>query len=286
MHLHPAYRRQRSRLWTMLLRGTRLSSLLATLSLLNGCVLAVATEIPQNDPPSATVSTDWEVIAPGLERRTYLPLPGNPLVQLIALRIDPSLYDLRVHYRPGEPLPLGDWQATLPDAVALVNANFFDRDNQVVGLLIADGVRYGETLRGRGGTLFVQDGQPGIQSHRVTPYGGEAYDQAVQAFPMLVTNGQASYTNSRDLDVARRTAAAVDEQGHVILLATTLLGIRLTDLSRFLAESDMNISAALNLDGGGSTMMSIIAPDSSEAPFLLRSFDPVPAVLAVYRKGN
>lgn len=41
---------------------------------------------------------------------------------------------------------------------------------------------------------------------------------------------------------------------------------------------------AFNLDGGGSTMLFLAAPGEPE--YSLPSFDPVPAVLAVYPRGS
>jgi hypothetical protein len=41
----------------------------------------------------------------------------------------------------------------------------------------------------------------------------------------------------------------------------------------------MNIVYALNMDGGGSTMMTV-----NPLNYTIRSFDPVPAVLAVYKR--
>jgi len=60
-------------------------------------------------------------------------------------------------------------------------------------------------------------------------------------------------------------------------MVTPLLGPTLLDLSAFLAQSDMDLVNAFNLDGGGSTMM-VIAPED----YLIASRDPVPAVLAIY----
>jgi hypothetical protein len=63
-------------------------------------------------------------------------------------------------------------------------------------------------------------------------------------------------------------------------MVTPLVGIRLVELSEYLASSDMELVNAVNLDGGGSTMMYLNVPGTPE--FLLRSLDAVPAVLAVY----
>ncbi|HLU12030.1 MAG TPA: phosphodiester glycosidase family protein, partial [Oceanobacillus sp.] len=254
-------------------------------SLLSGCMLS------QNFPPTATtiqptVDTSpaeevWETLAPGLERRVYRPGGEYTLTQFVVLRIDPALYTFRAHYRPGQPLSLQGWRENLPDAVAFVNANFFDPQNNALGLLVADGVVYGQAFPGYGGMLQVQNGQVRVRSNIVEPYVGEPLEQAVQAFPVLVTNGQASYANTQGDRISRRTVVGQDSTGRIILMVTaSFVGMRLVDLSNYLPTTDLDLVTAVNLDGGGSTMMAINVP----SPFQVLSFDAVPAVLAVYAR--
>jgi hypothetical protein len=66
-------------------------------------------------------------------------------------------------------------------------------------------------------------------------------------------------------------------------MVTPLLGITLADLSTYLVTTDMNIIHAINLDGGGSSMLYYHTP-GAQSPFMLPSIDPVPAVLAVYAR--
>ncbi len=225
--------------------------------------------------------TSWVTLAPGLEQRLYFPNPANPLVQIAALRIDPALYTFRVHYRPGEPLTLQGWLETLPGVVAFVNGNFFDGQGQALGMVIADGAIFGQSYTERGGTFLVQNGQPLVRSNILEPYQGEPFEQAIQAFPMLVTDGQPSYTNRADRDVSRRTVVAQDSSGRVILLATPLVGMTLADLASYLPTTDLHVMNALNLDGGGSTLLYAGVGDTD---YTLRSFDAVPVVLAVYAR--
>ncbi len=93
------------------------------------------------------------------------------------------------------------------------------------------------------------------------PYLGEPLEQAVQAFPMLITNGQASFSNPQNDRITRRTVAGQDTQGRIVLLVTaSVVGMRLVDLSSYLASTDLNLVNAVNLDGGGSTLLSLNVP--------------------------
>ncbi len=260
----------------------RLSSFLTAATLLSACLQQVPPPSPSNAPDTQgapTINTVvWELLAPGLERRTIRP-NNSLLVSFTVLRIDPALFAFRTHYRPDDPLTVTGWRDALPGVVALINANFFDRANRILGLLIADGVTYGESYRDRGGMFYIDnDGNIGIRSMIPEPYQGEAFAQAVQAFPVLVTDGTASFDNSRGDSLSRRTAIGIDGDGRVLwIVSSSLLGLRLTDLSAYLPTTDLGLVDAFNLDGGGSTML---YTEDEQIP----SFDPVPAVLAIYAK--
>lgn len=253
---------------------------IATFLLTVNCTLSVS--LPLVPTPTPTMPPDaagWNTLAPGLEHRTYLPNPNNALAQLNVIRVDPARYQFRAHYRPAGGLGLFAWRDALSGATAFVNGNFFDPQGFALGMVVSDGVVSGQSYSGRGGMFQVQNGQPRVRSLIAEPYNGEPLEQAVQAFPMLVLNGEASYNNINDTDVSRRTVVAQDSSGRILLMATSLLGITLRDLSAFLASSDMQISSALNLDGGGSTLLYV---NAGATPIQQASFDRVPVVLAVY----
>jgi uncharacterized protein YigE (DUF2233 family) len=231
---------------------------LLLLFLLTGCIRL-------NPIPTATA-----LPRAGLEFRTY-----NTVLQTV--RIDSAYYEFRVHYRPGEPLRIDEWQALLPDAAVIINANYFTPEDTALGLLVSDGVVYGQSYTDRGGTFYVMGDEIGIRSNIEEPYQGEAYNQAVQAFPMLIYDGLAAYQRESDISPSRRTVIGMDTAGRVILIVTTGFGMGLYPLSQYLAESDLGLQRAFNLDGGGSSMLYIAAMD-----YRILSFDPVPAVLAVY----
>lgn len=269
------------------LRHFRLSVLVTLATLIGGCA---GWPPPRPTPIAATVTPEpapasesgWETLAPGLERRVYRPGGLNALTSFLALRMDPALYSLRAHYLPGQPLDAPGWQAALPGAAAFVNANFFNLENHILGLLVADSVSYGQSFIGFGGMAQVQGGVPRVRSLIAEPYLGEALEQAVQAFPMLMLNGEPTFERTDGDRPSRRTIVAQDRAGRIVLITTnSLIGMRLADLGAYLASTDLDLVNALNLDGGGSTMMVI----NSGAPQIVPSFDPVPAVLAVYPNG-
>ncbi|MCU0497484.1 MAG: phosphodiester glycosidase family protein [Anaerolineae bacterium] len=237
--------------------------------LLIGCNLNAA-PIPPSPVPT------WETLAPGLETRQYT-VEDSLTKHLLITRIDPAVYRFRAHY--ADPLGLDEWREALSDAAVIINANFFDPQDNVLGLLVSDGVVHGFPYTDRGGTFTVFEDQVAIRSNVEQPYQGEQLDQAIQAFPMLILRGEATFFRTFADRLTRRSAIGIDQQGRVILVSTPLGGIRLTELSQWLDTSDLELSMAFNLDGGGSSMLWI-----GPSEYSIASFDPVPVVLAAYPK--
>jgi hypothetical protein len=269
----------------------RLLLLPLIIMLLTGCNLAGESLLPQPPPEivapiltqqapvgSAVLSDSWQSAAPGMDVRQLVP-NGDVFKTLVLTRLDPNVYTFKAHYRPGAPLTLREWQVQLPDADLIINANFFHPDNTVVGMIITDEGAFGETLINRGGMFSIQGGIPVIQSLVQEPYDGRWLDHAVQGFPSLMIGGAASQINPNENRASRRTSIAMDAQGRVVIISTPLLGMGLYDISQYLAASDLQLMNVVNLDGGGSTMLEI-----GPINYQILSFDPVPAVLAAYKK--
>ena len=252
--------------------------LTASLTACNASIelLATAGPVPAAD---ASPIADWRVLEPGLSWRTIVP-HGDELAQLNVLRIDPARFRFRAVYRAGEPLSLAGWQAQETNAIALINANFFDSQYRALGMVISDGQKHGVPYYDRGGTLLVSGDDVSIRSFRQGYVNvDDAIDQAVQGFPMLVEAGKQVFFNESTGRRTRRSVIAEDGTGRILLLTTPLLGLSLADLSAYLPESGLDIRTAFNLDGGGSTMMFV-----KHNKHKLQSFDAVPTILAVYHR--
>jgi exopolysaccharide biosynthesis protein len=242
--------------------------------------LAVFAQVMLN---TVLARTEWQTVTQGLELRTDTP-EGNFLGQMRVVRVNPAYYTVRAHYSAGQPYSLDEWRAQLPDAVAIINANFFDRQDRTLGLLISDGTAYGTSYTQRGGTFAILNDTPVMTYHLLPPYSyaGEPYTQAVQAFPMLLWDSQVVFADTRRDRATRRTVIALDDQGRIVLVVTPLQGMTLRGISAYLAASDLRLVSALNLDGGGSSMLYVADGDAEGVT--IHSFDPMPSVLAVYAR--
>ena len=237
---------------------------------------------PTAEPnPSAVLPTEqWQTIAPGLEHRLIPVQDVNGLAseQLFVLRIDPTLYRFDVAYRPTDPSTLPQWLDET-GALIVLNGGFFTAEYYATGLTIANGEVSGATYD-FGGMISIRDGVLDLQALSAEPYtSNNPPDAGLQAFPMLVNrDGSAAFTEA-SVNRARRTIIAQDKSGMVLFMIADRSYFTLTELSGFLAASDLDLAIAFNLDGGPSSGLLIREPELAiPSPVLL------PTVLTVYRR--
>ena len=233
--------------------------------------------------PTLTESTAWQQIDTALEFRRIRFSAGDRSADFTLLRLDPQAYRIRVAYDAADPGRISEW-ATALDPVALINGGYFDESNKATALVIFDGIIRGSSYEGFGGMVAVTpDGSFELRSLREQPYDpNEPLDQAMQSAPMLIQPGGVLSDIDADDDRSRRTVLARDTSGRILLIVCDWPIFTLRELAALLKESDLEIDAALNLDGGRSTGMYLNTPPMQ---FTIDSFDRVPLVLVVERKS-
>ncbi|WP_420629924.1 phosphodiester glycosidase family protein [Candidatus Leptofilum sp.] len=231
-------------------------------------------------PPTETPPPDsgWQPLQSGLERRTIQILDenGRQTEQITLLRIDPNLLTFKIGYSPGQPKSLATWQEET-GALIVVNGGFFTPEFVATGLIVIDGQPSGSSYVGFGGMITLSEGEVQVRSLVERPYQpAETFDYALQAFPMLVLNGEVAYQTA-DFDQARRTAIGVDENGRILLILASWGGFTLAEFSSYLAAADFDLVTALNLDGGTSTGLILAEPPES-----IPAFVAVPSVITIF----
>jgi hypothetical protein len=210
--------------------------------------------------------TGWKNLRAGLERRQLdWQTAGCGLVEEITvLRIDPGRYGFDVGYDP-QGRELGDWlRSTGADIV--VNGGYFQNGPdgyQPAGLIVADGMTFGESYGEFAGMLAVGAAGPELRWLKEKPYDpAEPLRAALQSFPLLIKpGGIAGFPEeSEDGIRARRTVIAEDRAGRFLILIAAKGCFTLRRLSVFLSESDLELDIALNLDGGPSTGLAVAEP--------------------------
>ncbi len=228
--------------------------------------------------PAAPVGS-WESVAPGLEfRELTLRANGHSGVFSI-VRLDPEQYHLRVAYDKDSPGNIREWVKAIKP-LAMINGGYFDDEKRATALVIFDGVAQGTSYDGFGGMLVVNpDGKFELRSLRQQPYDpSEGLQQAMQSTPMLIQPGGTLSDIQADNDVARRSVIARDRAGRILLMVNGWPSFTLPDLAVALKESDLDLDAALNLDGGRSSGLYLRrAPND----LVIEAFDRLPLMLVV-----
>lgn len=236
-------------------------------------------QLPEPTPPGAIPDSGWQLLQPGLERRVLnlTTAENEGRESLYILRIDPALFRFDVAYHPGQPQSLEQWQAET-GAFLVVNGGFFTEDYSATGAIVVDGQSSGVGYRDFGGMLAISPGGPTLRWLPQQPYSpNEPLLAGLQSFPMLILpGGQPGYPDE-DNQPARRTVIAQDINGRMLFVLAVTGAFSLHRMGRFLAESDLNIDRALNLDGGTSTGLLLADPPEGIAAYSL-----LPAVIIIH----
>lgn len=232
--------------------------------------------LPTPAPPTAQPEDSGWITGTGMDLRQLRQPYGEGSLDLTIVRLDPAQMRFRVGYEPDPPLALPAWQS-LSGARAVINGGFFDEQYRSTALLISDGQSFGESYVGRGGMFAVDaNGAVSLRYLAEQPYDpNEPLVEAIQSWPMLIRDGTPIYS-FEDGDRARRSVIALDQAGRVLLIASATSSFTLAELAVWLAQSDLEIDAALNLDGGSSTGLMVRAGDLRER---IDAFVPLPIVL-------
>ncbi|HSM58136.1 MAG TPA: phosphodiester glycosidase family protein [Candidatus Sulfomarinibacteraceae bacterium] len=244
---------------------------------------AVATALPTARPsPTPPVpDSGWQVLRPGLEHRAINLVSGEGewLENVTLLRLEPAHFHFDVRYRPDDPLDLVAWQAQT-DAILVVNGGFFTETYQATGLIVVDGEASGVSYESFGGMFAITEQGPDLRWLPAQPYNPqETLHAALQSFPMLLTPGGVVSISEEDGQQARRTVVARDRKQRVLFILFNRGHFTLYELSRFLAESDLELDVALNLDGGASSGLYLAQP-ALYAP----AFSLLPTVITVHER--
>ncbi len=237
-------------------------------------------------PTPEPADTGWQSPEAGVEMRRVLVPSGSVQERLLLVRIDPARFDVRVRYTPGSGQSVAQWAATgTPQQLLVVNGGYFTPEYEATGLLVSGQQAYGLSYGDFAGMLAVlPGGRVEVRWLAAQPYDpAEMLLEAVQSFPMLVKPGRVMGfpADADDGTPARRTVVAQDRQGRLLFVLAPRGYLSLHQLARWLAESDLDLDVALNLDGGQSSGLYLAVGD---VLVLEDSLLPVPAVIVVERR--
>lgn len=247
--------------------------------------MPTATRYPTPTATPEPEDTGWKALAPGVEWRWLEVDTDAGRERLRLVRAEPTQIRLRVVYQPTHPRKVSQWASILPDALVVINAGYFSSDNRAMGLIVSDGISQGRSYDEFAGMLAVSpNGQMTLRWLRTWPFRtDELLAQAVQSFPVLIKpGGRMGFPPDADRNErSRRTVVAQDTAGRIVFLVSPGFRFSLHALAMWLAESDLELDIAMNLDGGTSTGFWISSQQGN-----VDSRVPVPAVIAIEPMGG
>lgn len=239
---------------------------------------------------------EWRRIEPGFDFAKYELGSASYIIrpEVFLLRFDLSRFalDLAVPagFDPKGAAVAEDIRSLVRRAggVAGINANFFDENNHPLGLVAARSEvlqplhRGGRVLTG---VFALRDGVPVIEQRDNFSMNGVSL--AVQAGPRLVEHGNVTRLLDAD-DVSRRSGIAVTRHHAVILYATVLRfpGASLREVQHMLIDPTLEVTDALNFDGGGSSQLFLEQVEGFSGETLISGGDSIPVGVVVKRRGG
>jgi uncharacterized protein YigE (DUF2233 family) len=232
---------------------------------------------------SAQAEPIWRRLADGLDYRQGW-VNDKPEQLLHMVRFDPHRLQLRVLRARGAPKQTSQEFLQESGALAVFNGGYFDPQDQPLGLLYAGGKWVQPKAAGGsafGGLYCLIGDRSSLHQIYQLPEGeyqglrnAPDLQFMIQCGPRLLADGEP--VQGLEKTITRRTALAFDEQGRILLLASSpAYGLRFSQLQNY-CRDQLKVKWALNLDGGSSTQCSIKGkldnPGYSPVPYALGIF--------------
>ncbi len=230
--------------------------------------------------PSLKPTADWTVVDKGIEVRALSYPYGDTQYDIQVVKLDPKQVQLSLEYDP-EGKTISSWGKGVDGLV--MNAGFFKEENKPVGLLYINSIRKdNHRIRPAGTGLLVLNvsGISILDLSKTAVPPDDVLENAVQAYPMLISQGQLVAKTSLEMQ-ARRTAIGSDKVGNVYLFTAQYPHLGLYDFAKLIHDSPLSLTEVLNLDGGGSTGIAINTAKYKE---VIDSQTLIPTVLKARKK--
>lgn len=203
--------------------------------------------------PTVTPGTFvWQTISPGFEVADLPALvDGREVDHILLARIDPVHFRFVVRNASLGDKDLGQWMTQL-GAALVVNGSYFSRYGEPDTPFLSEGVLLGpKKYDAKAGAFAASSSSAGIHNLAKEDWrtAFQGADNAMVSYPLLVRNGVRGVTHSSNW-LANRSFVAQDQTGHILIGTTTDAFFSLERLARFLIDSPLGLTNALNLDGG------------------------------------
>jgi hypothetical protein len=203
-------------------------------------------------PTAVPGPVEWKQVDTGFEVADLVALVnGRDVDHIYLARIDPAHFRFVLRNQPSGDRDLDAWMKDLRPAL-LVNASYFAKGGLPDTPFLTDGTLLGPTNYDAKAGAFVSSATfTGIRNlaHEDWKTAFHGADTAVVSYPLLVRDGSSGVSHpSRWL--ANRSFVGQDSAGNIIIGTTTDAFFSLDRFAQFLLAAPLNLTMALNLDGG------------------------------------
>jgi hypothetical protein len=232
----------------------------------------------------------WQVIADDLQV-ARIPLWQHSLLTPELLLIRTKL----LRYRVGvvQAVEFGSRKAHVltlchaSQAIAGINANFFDERGSPLGLVLSRGFMY-RSIHDQGHALtgILQVTRGGIEIVHRRDFAPHNVIEGIQAGPRLIVD-RTRVTISQDSSYSRRAGICLDGHDRLIIYITAgVVGATTRQVQDALLAPEIDCVNALNLDGGGSAQLFVSHRLPNASPDLrdivVHGADDVPVMLGLF----
>jgi hypothetical protein len=166
-------------------------------------------------------------------------------------RIDPARFRFVVRNAPAGDKSLDQWMVQL-GAALVVNGSYYSRYGEPDTPLLSQGTLLGpQNYDARAGAFVASSSFAGIRDLAHEDWKGvfQGADNAMVSYPLLLAGGISRVTRSSRW-LANRSFIGQDRAGRIIIGTTADAFFSLDRLARFLLDAPLDLTIALNLDGG------------------------------------
>jgi Phosphodiester glycosidase len=201
----------------------------------------------------------WARRADGLET-TEMPVlaDGHEVDRILLVRVDPDRYRFEILNAPAGHLDAAAWMSQL-HAVVVTNGSYFTRNGTPQTPLLSQGIELGPTKYSAAhGAFVVSDHFVGVRDLQQQDWRVlfRTANFGMVSYPLLVGPG-ASRVKADRRWLANRTFVGNDSKGRIILGTTKEAFFSLDRLAGFLKAAPLDLTLALNLDGGSVACQSV-----------------------------
>jgi hypothetical protein len=215
--------------------------------------LSPAMRLALTDAPAAAAGAfEWRTIGEGFDVGDLAVLVDGAAVDHIMLaRIDPARFRFSVRNAPAGDKDLDQWRTQL-GAALVVNGSYYSREARPDTPVVSEGALLGpKDYDAKAGAFVASSSFVGIRDLAELDWHAafQGVDNAMVSFPLLLANGTNRVRHVSQW-LANRSFVGQDSAGRIIIGTTTDAFFSLDRLARFLIAAPLDLTLALNLDGG------------------------------------